>query len=114
MKKTLLAISFSAALITGSLSSPAEASRKVCQWTCPGTKCKYKVPTVTNAADDRALQKFLKANKFMAQSVGNVFSISWRSMSLPDQRKYCSACGWGHVKKWSGNYCDKNKRKGNY
>ena len=114
MKKTLLALSFSAALITGSLSSPAEASSKVCQWTCPGTKCKYKVPTATNSANDNEIQKFLTANKIVGQGVSNAFSLAWRNMSLPDQRKYCSACGWGHVKKWSGNYCDKSKSKGNY
>ena len=114
MKKTLLAISFSAALITGSLSSPAEASSKACQWTCPGTKCKYKIPSARTSSMDSELEQFVKANKLVFNSMSNAFSLSWRNMSLPDQRKYCSACGWGHVKKWSGNYCDKSKSKGNY
>ena len=39
---------------------------------------------------------------------------SWRSGSLKSQRKYCTHCGWGHVRRNSGNYCQKNLSPGNY
>ena len=41
-------------------------------------------------------------------------SDSWRSGSLKSQRRYCTHCGWGHVRRNSGNYCQKNLSPGNY
>ena len=117
MKKALLAISFSAALITGSLSSPAEASREFCQRTCKGgTKCRYNIPEVYRGLKTQGeFEYFMKTNKLVVDGFSNFWGLAWGNMSLPEQRKYCSACGWGHVRKtFSRNYCDKSKPKGNY
>tara|TARA_Y100001978_G_scaffold202207_1_gene222584 strand:+ start:1412 stop:1759 length:348 start_codon:yes stop_codon:yes gene_type:complete len=115
MKKTFLAISFCASLITGSLSSPAEASSKVCKWTCRGTNCSFRIPSDLPKRLEYDLVRFERKNNLPNLREKGGFLISaWADMSLPLQRRYCSACGWGHVRVWSGNYCDKTKSPGNY
>ena len=117
MKKTLLLASLSAAVFTGGLISPVEASRKqACNVACIGEKCAYKTPHKMSSATGNAVKDLVNATASVGGNVyGDLSSIfKWKSWSLAQQRKFCSECGWGHVRKWSGNYCHKGKAPGNY
>jgi hypothetical protein len=116
MKKAFLALSFSAAVIASSLSSPVEANarKKACDAGCKGRECtfqtNYKV-LPENSKSELANVLGKSQNDLANKLTGKAF---WKAMSLSSQRTACKSCGWGHVKSMWGNYCDKGKRPGNY
>ena len=98
MKKIFLSASFAAALLFSvgdGITAPIKYDGSSCRHCLGGSKCKW---------DEK------KANR--AAMMGPI--PDWEDLDLADQRRFCSSCRWGHVKKWSGNYCDKNKSPGNY
>ena len=116
MKKAFLALSFSAAVIASSLSSPVEANarKKACDAACKGRECTFQMnyKVLPENTKSELVNVLGKSQNDLANKLGG--KLLWKALSLSEQRAACKRCGWGHVKEWTGNYCDKGKRPGNY